>query len=390
MNARQRAIIVAARRTAVGRVGGLHRHVPLEQLAAPVIRAVLSDAAISTSDADALIMGNAAGPGGNPARVALLAAGLPNTTPAFTVDAQCASGLEAIANGARLIETGAAHIVVAGGAESPSTAPWRVAKPRSLYGDLPAFYHEAPFAPDETGNPTMIEGAENVARTCGIAREEQDAFALDSHRRASSVQARAIAADEIVSLHGTAQEDEGVRPQLSPRLLARMPALIKGGTVTAGNSCSISDGGAFVVIMSENAFHARGHKRGLRVASCAAAGNDPRLPGLAAVPAVRQLFERQPETAARIASIAIIEAFASQVLGTIRLLKLDPALVNPVGGALAIGHPYAASGAILAVQLFSRFVREPREAGRAEGAASLAIAAAAGGIGSAILFQSFG
>lgn len=377
MSGNRRAIIVAARRTAIGKVGGLHRHIPLEKLAAPVIRAVLADANLSGTEVHALYLGNAAGGGGNPARLAALEAGLPQEIPALTIDAQCASGLEAISHAARLIETGAADIVLAGGAESPSTAPWRVAKPRNLYTAQPEFFAEARFAPQAAGNPSMIEAGEAVAREFGITRERQDAYAAESHRKALSDEALVHAAQEIVPVSRPDERDECPRP-LRSELLARMPPLLPGGSVTAGNSCPVSDGAAFALLISEQAFRERGYEKGLRLETSASAGCDPRLLGISAVPAVRKL-----DLPANIETVAFVEAFASQVLATLDALGLDAQIVNPFGGAIALGHPYGASGAVLAVQLFTQLVRNPSP-GRS--GAGLALAAAAGGVGAAALF----
>lgn len=383
MRTQSRAIIVAARRSAIGRVGGLHRNRIIEQLAAPVIQTALADAGIAPREVEALLLGNAAGGGGNPARLVLLQAGLPHSLPGYTVDSQCASGLDAICFAARLIETGGAEIVIAGGAESPSTAPWRVTKPGNLYRGIPQFYQEARFAPDAQGNPSMIEAAEAVAREYAISRERQDAFAVESHHKASTPAARQFAQGEIVPLEG-AKSDESVRPALKPALLARMPTLLPDGTVTAGNSCPISDGAAFAILVSERVFRERRYQAGLWLRDSASAGGDPRLLGVAAVPAVERLFSRQPGARADISTIAFVEAFAAQVLATLGLLNLDPARVNPYGGALALGHPYGASGALLAVQLFSQLVRN-RDA--RTGLTGLAMAAAAGGVGTAALFE---
>jgi acetyl-CoA C-acetyltransferase len=384
VSGRPRAIVVAARRTAIGALGGIHRRVSVEKLAAPVIRAILADASLQLNAVDALVMGNAASGGGNPARLALLEAGLPHSIPASTIDTQCASGLDAIAAGARLIETGAAEAVIAGGAESASTAPWRIAKPANLYRELPAFYSEAPFAPSGLGNPSMIEGAEAVARYAGISRERQDAYALLSHQRASALEARARAKVEIVSVSGGEEADESVRPAISARLLARMRPLIEGGSVTAGNACAISDGAAFALLLSERAFQASGLSCGRRWRDAASAGCDPALPGLSAIPAVKALLARHPSLLEDATSIAFVEAFASQVLASADAHGLAPERINNHGGALALGHPYGASGAILTVQLFTEMVRCANA--RAQGL-GLAMAAGAGGTGAAAICE---
>jgi acetyl-CoA C-acetyltransferase len=382
----RRAIVIAARRTAIGKLGGLHRHRRVEMLAALVIRAILDDAGIADEEVDEVVIGNAVGGGGNPARLIALTAGLPDSVAAVTIDRQCASGLDAIVIGAGMIASGSADIVLAGGAESASTAPWRVAKPANLYADMPAFYSQPVFSPAERGDPCMVEAAETVARRYGISRERQDRFALESHRRA--IQAREAGLDgEIVPL-GTGPEekrDEGPRPSLSAELLARMPPLIgPDGTVTAGNSCQINDGAAMVMLVSEAVWRRLGSPPGLAFCGAASAGIAPDIPSLAAVSAAQKLCVKTGSGISDFAAIEFNEAFAAQVLASIEALEIDPARLNISGGSLAYGHPYGASGAILATRLFTRLARQGK-AGAAD--AGLAMIAAAGGVGVAALFR---
>ncbi len=381
-----KAIVIAARRTAIGRVGGLHKSRRIDQLAAPVIKAVLADAKLDPAAIGEVIIGNAAGGGGNRARLIALAAGLSETIPAYTIDRQCASGLDAIIAAARLIETGGAEAVIAGGAESPSTAPWRVEKPANLYTENPRFFSQAAFTPPQMDDPSMIEAAENVARECAIARERQDAFALESHRRAVAAHQAGLFADEIVPLGSAPAEglDEGPRPSLSLPLLARMPALLRGGTVTAGNSCAINDGAAVTLLVSEDLHKRIGSPPGLIMTSAASAGIAPRILGLASVPALRAACQRASIPPAELTTIELNEAFASQVLATLDTLSLDPHIVNANGGALAFGHAYGASGAVLVVRLYSRLIRNHTVSARGPVAAMIA---AAGGLGVAAVFH---
>jgi acetyl-CoA C-acetyltransferase len=373
-------IIIAARRTGIGNVGGMHRSRPLETLGAAAVMAALADSGLSAGDIGEVIVGNAAGGGGNPSRLIALSAGLPESIPAITLDRQCASGLDAVVMGARLIQTGAAEAVIAGGAESPSTAPWRVEKPTSLYRGLPRFFREAQFAPGAAGDRQMIEAAERVACEYRISRKEQDAYALASHQRAAQSAGSGVFDAELVSVGGRPERDEGPKTGLRPETLARAAALLPDGTVTAGNSCPLSDGAAAVVMVSP-ALQARlGHPPGLAFVDAATGGVDPARLGLGAVPAVERLRARLGARWDDLSAVEFNEAFASQVLATIQALDLPMAATNPHGGAIALGHPYGASGAVLVVRLFSRMVHS------GNGGLGVAMLAAAGGLGAAAAF----
>ena len=375
------AVIIAARRTAIGNVGGMHRARPVETLGAAAVMAALADSSLSPGDIGEVIMGNAAGGGGNPARLIALSAGLPESVPAITVDRQCASGLDAIVYGARLIAMGTVEAVIAGGAESPSTAPWRVEKPASLYRGLPRFYGEAQFAPGAAGERQMIEAAERVALENGIRRTDQDAYALASHKRAAGAAAAGMFDMEIATVGSGAERDEGPKAGLRPETLARAAPLLPDGTVTAGNSCPVSDGAAAVVMVSA-ALHARlGRPPGLAFVDGAAGGVNPARLGLAAVPAVERLRARAGTRWGGLAAGEFNEAFASQVLATLEDLELPLSIVNAHGGAIALGHPYGASGAVLVVRLFTRIARAGADG------LGLAMLAAAGGLGVAAMFK---
>jgi len=384
-----RAIIVAARRTPVGRIGGALRDLPVEALAAPVIRAVLADSGIDPAEVDDVLLGNAVGPGGNVARLSALAAGLPVAVPGVTVDRQCGSGLEAINLAARLVQAGAGEVFLAGGVESTSTAPWRVAKPSSLYRS-PSFYDRARFAPDAIGDPSMGEAAENVAAAFGIARERQDRYALESHRKAVAAQGSGRFTREIVPLalpDGTVVDrDECPRADTGLDKLARLrPVFRDGGTVTAGNACPVNDGAAVVAVVSERKFRALGLTRGLVVVDSQSAGVDPSLLGTGPIPAVRKLLARHPGLGvADIDLVEFNEAFASQVLASLDALGIEEARVCPGGGALALGHPYGASGAILMTRLFSDILFPTGGAAPRRGLATLGIG---GGLGLATLVE---
>jgi len=358
----QDAFIIAARRTPIGRVGGVFKALSVEKLMAPVLQTLLKETGVDVQEVDEVILGNAIGPGGNPARVALLEAGFPVSIPGITVDRQCGSGLAAINISARMIQSGAATIVIAGGMESSSTAPWRVEKPRNLY-ELPRFIHRARFAPDALGDPDMGKAAETVAQQYGISRHRQDVYAFQSHQRAIAAIQSERFAQEITPISLSAMTvvttDECPRPTLTLERLAKLPpAFYEKGTVTAGNACPINDGAAAVVMVSGQQYQRMGCPPSLRVVDGIAAGVDPQILGMGPVEAVNRLMLRNGAIAlSDIHRVEFNEAFASQVLACLDVLEIDPSRVNEGGGAIALGHPYGASGAILVTRLFTDMVR---------------------------------
>lgn len=329
-------VIVAARRTPIGTAGRALRDLTVTDLAAPVLRAV-HDGPVAD-----VVLGNCMGPGGNVARVAALAAGLGNGVPGLTVDRQCGSGLEAVNLAAAMVRAGAGGLVLAGGVESASTAPARF-----WPGDPPTPYTRAPFAPPGFPDPDMGAAADLVAAEAGVSRERQDAYAARSHAHAVT-SARELSA-EIVPVGGL-DHDERPRARLTAARLARLPAaFVPGGTVTAGNSCGVSDGAAVVAVAAGGT--------GLRIVDWQVSGGDPARPGTALVPAVRTLLARNGLAAGDLGAVEITEAFAGQVLACLDLLGIDESVVCAGGGAIALGHPWGASGAVLMVRLYTRMVR---------------------------------
>ncbi|MDX3925567.1 MAG: thiolase family protein [Shinella sp.] len=378
-------VIVRAYRTPIGRAGGTLAAVEPASLAVPLIRRILAETGIAGEAIDDVILGNAANSAGNIARLAALEAGLPVSVPGVTIDRQCGSGLEAIALAARMIQAGAGRFYLAGGTESASRAHLRF-RPPSAEGGVSEPVKRARMAPDAIGDPDMGIAAENVAGVCGISRERQDAFALESHRRAVAAQAAGRFDAEIVPV-GTPDamvaRDECPRADTSAEKLARLkPVFREGGTVTAGNACPVNDGAALVLMTSLQEARRLGAGTMLEFADAAAAGIDPNLLGLGPVPAMEKLAARNPGlVAARVPFVEFNEAFASQVLASLDALGIDPAKVNRDGGALALGHPYGASGAILTVRLFAQMRDAP------EGSEGLAMMGIGGGMGIAALFQ---
>ncbi len=381
-----RAVIVAARRTPVGKLRGALRRFRVEELAAPVFQALLTDAKVRPDQIDDVIMGNAAGPGGNPARVAALQAGFPVSIPGMTVDRQCGSGLEAINTAARLIEAGAGEIYIAGGVESTSTAPLRYDAGDG--SEPPKPFTRARFSPDFVGDPDMGAAAENVAREYKITRARQDAFALRSHQKATAATKEKRFAAELVPIHegGSVLLDHDECPRADTsleKLAALAPVFDQNGTVTAGNACPINDGAAAVLIMSQSKADDLGIDEGMTVVDSTVAGVDPNVLGIGPVPAVQKLLKRQGFSMADIDLVEFNEAFAAQVLACTDKLGILDDQLNLGGGALALGHPYGASGAILVVRMFTELIRRD---GGTRGLATLGIG---GGMGLATLFERF-
>ena len=355
-------VVIAARRTPIGTAGHALAGVDLVGLLAPVLRALVDDLGPDAPGVDEVVIGNCRGPGGNPARVAALAAGLGIEVPGVTVDRQCGSGQEAVHQAATAVLAGAVDVVLAGGAESASTAPWRLARPATSTG-LPTAYERAPFAPSEIGDPDMGPAAEAVAAMCGVTRQRQDAYASRSHALTLAA-ARAGAFDvELVPVGGMVADE---RPrQLTEAVLSRLrPAFVAGGTVTAGNCCGVSDGAAAVAVVPERLRATLGVP-GLALRGWVCVGLDPNTPGLGPVPAVAKLLKDTGIELAEVGVLEMTEAFAAQVLACTDALGLDPldslsvdaGRVCPQGGAIAMGHPWGASGAMLLVRLFAQMVR---------------------------------
>ncbi|WP_426625200.1 acetyl-CoA C-acyltransferase [Leifsonia sp. McL0607] len=364
-------VVIAARRTPIGTRGRALAGMRVHELAAPVLRAVLEDAETATGVpvgiADVLL-GNCMGPGGNPARLAALAAGLDPAIPGGTVDRQCGSGLAAILDAAAAIRAGDGRARLAGGAESASTAPIR-----SIDG---VAYDRAPFAPAGYADPDMVRAAEDLAVLDGIERARLDAHAARSHARARAGYDAGRFADELVPLAGLDRDDA---VGAAERVLPRLPALFPGGALTAGTSTRIGDGAAAVVVAPA------GTGPGLAVRAGTIVGGDPALPGLGAAPAILRALEAAGTDVRRVAAFELVEAFAPQsiaVLHRIGVAAEDPRVCAD-GGALALGHPWGASGAVAVVRLFSRLVR----GGAPAGTLGVAAASVGGGLGVAAVFE---
>lgn len=361
------AHIIAAWRTAVvPRNGGLAALAP-HALAAPLVGACLAETGLSPEEVDELILSNALGAGGNPARLVALAGGLPDRVAGLSIDRQCAGGLDAILLARAMIEAGQAEVVLAGGAESYSRRPIRLRTDPD--GGPSVAYDEAPFTPWPDRDPGMAEAAASLALRLGIPRAAQDAWAIESHARAQRAAPRL--AREILPLAGN--HADAFARALAPQTAAR--ARVLSGPVTAANAAVAADGAALCLVVSDRI--ARRASRALRIVSGATLGGRPEEPGLAPVAAIAAALAAAGISAAHLSCAEVMEAYAVQAIACVNVAGLDAERVNLGGGALARGHPVGASGAILAVRLF-------RELQSGHGLAAIA---AAGGIGTALVLK---
>ncbi len=370
--------IIAAYRTPIGTQNGWLSDYDAAELAAPVLKKLATHCPDPTALTH-VIMGNVRGPGGNIARIASLSAGL--DVPSITVDRQCGSGLAAIEIGAYWAHARSGY-VIAGGSESASCQPTTFLADRSIadnpYGRL---YERAPFAPDGWPDPDMGEAADRLSEIHQISRERQDAYASRSHQRAIDAIDKGLFADEIVPI-GQITLDQRPRRRFTPERLARFrPIFRPSGTVTAANSCGINDGAAGVLICDESSWVTMGRPSALKIKALSCATCDTDRPGWGIVPAVRAVLDDASIAIADIDLIECNEAFAGQVLTCLDALGIDEERCCLEGGALALGHPWGASGAVLVTRLFTQMVRHGR------GHYGLAAIAIGGGQGMAILVE---
>ncbi len=390
-------VIVSATRTPIGRMGGVFAAVAPEELSRVVIEKALDDAGIEKSAVDEVVWGQAkqSADAANIARVALLKAGLPESVPGYTVQRQCASSLQAIFCAAMQIQTGNAKIVVAGGVESMSQAPFYLRNARYGYdagnGELLDSNTESQprSQPEERyGRLTMGMTAETLAEKYGISREAQDRFAARSQARAVCAIDSGRFADEIAAVTVPGRDadrivaiDEHPRRGVTPEKLAKLaPAFKENGTVTAGNSTGRNDGAAALVVMSGIEAASRGLKPIARYVATGVSGVDPRIMGIGPVPAVRSALGRCGMKLGDIGLVELNEAFAAQSLACIQELGLDEGSLNVNGGAIALGHPLGATGARISVTLLHEMMKTKTRYG-------LATLCVGGGQGMAMIFE---
>jgi 3-oxoadipyl-CoA thiolase len=378
------AYLVGGVRTPVGRYGGALAGVRPDDLAALVVGELVRRTGLDTAGElgaiDEVILGaaNQAGEDNrNVARMAVLLAGLPDEVPGVTLNRLCASGMSAITMAAQAIRAGDADLIIAGGVESMTRAPWVQAKPDKAWARPGAAYDTSigwrfpnpKLQARDKATYAMPETAEEVARVDGITREDADAFALRSQQRAAAAIAAGRFQAEIVgvSTHkGEVLVDEGPRPETSLEVLARLRPVVAGGSVvTAGNSSALNDGASAILVASAAAVERLGLTPRARVVTGTSAGLAPEIMGLGPVPATEKALERAGLDLDEIGSVELNEAFATQSLACIRRLGLDPERVNVDGGAIALGHPLGSSGSRLVVTLLGRMEREDSRYGLA-------------------------
>ncbi|UPL15036.1 thiolase family protein [Microbacterium galbinum] len=367
------AFLIGGVRTPIGRYGGALSGIRPDDLAALVVRTAVDRAGVPDAAIDEVILGaaNQAGEDNrNVARMAVLLAGLPDDVPGLTVNRLCASGMSAIALAAQAIRAGDAELLVAGGVESMTRAPWVQAKPERAWAKPGAVADTSigwrftnPRLSARAGTTlSMPETAEEVARHDGITREDADAFALRSHGLAIAAIDAGRFADEIVAVPTRAGEvdvDEGPRRDTDLGALASLRPVVEGGrVVTAGNSSSLNDGASAVIVASGEAVRRYGLTPRARIVTATSAALAPEIMGLGPVPATEKALRRTGLAVDAIGAVELNEAFASQSLASIRRLGLDPERVNRDGGAIALGHPLGSSGCRIVVTLLGRMERE--------------------------------
>lgn len=379
------AFLIGGSRTPVGRYGGALSSVRPDDLAALCIKDVIEKSGLDPAVVDEVILGNANGAGEenrNVARMAWLLNDYPDTVPGITVNRLCASGMSAITLAAQMVKSGAADIVIAGGVESMSRAPWVTEKPTKAFAKPGETFDTSigwrfvnpEFKKRDKFTYSMPETAEEVAKLDGITREDADAFAVRSHELALAAIEAGRFKDEIVPVtirdrkgnETMVDTDEGPRPGTTTQVLAKLRPVVGGGSVvTAGNSSSLNDGASAIIVASDTAVKRYGLKARARFVDGASAGLAPEIMGLGPVPATEKVLERSGWSIDDIGAVELNEAFATQSLASMRRLGINPDIVNRDGGAIALGHPLGSSGSRLLITLLGRMERENEDKGLA-------------------------
>jgi acetyl-CoA C-acetyltransferase len=381
----EKVYIIGGLRTPIGKTGGALKAFLPEHLAAHLLNKLLEKYNLSSENIDELLLGNCVGPGGNIARLSLLQAGWPLYIPATTIDFQCGSSLKAIELAASLIQSGNRELVVAGGVESTSLEPNKQYHPNDpRFQGNNVFYTRAQFSPLDLGDPDMIQGAENAAEKYAIKREDMDKWAVESHLRALQTKKEKRLQNIICPLQieeRTISEDESIRETVSLKLMQRARAIIKSdGKLTSGNSCLTHDGAAIILMASERAVKKYGLYAEAEYLGGTSIGLDPNLSPLGPVYAVEKLLSQKQLSISQIDAIEINEAFAVKVLAFLQKYDYASEKINSLGGALAYGHPYGASGAIIILHLLEALKKH-------NGKMGIATLGIAGGQGIAALLE---
>ncbi|TQJ61961.1 acetyl-CoA C-acetyltransferase [Arthrobacter sp. SLBN-100] len=374
MRSSEKIVLLDGARTPIGSFGGVFKDVPGYELGAVAAKVALERSKVAAGDIEEVVMGciGQVGPDAYNARRVAIAAGLPKNTPAYTVNRLCGSGLQAIWSAAMQMRWGGVDFALAGGNESMTRMPFYDFGARDGYrlGDRKLVDGTVAILTDPFSGSHMGVTAENVARKYNVSRQAQDEFALESQRRAASDVARAAFAEEITAAQTggrkpvTVDVDEHPKPGTTLEALGKLRAAFEdGGTVTAGNSSGINDGAAAVVLARESVAAERGLTGLVTLEAVATAAMEPELMGYAPVLALHKLFQQTGTTAADIDVIELNEAFAAQAVAVIRDAKLDPEKTNPYGGAIALGHPVGATGAILSLRVAKDLARRDLELG---------------------------
>ncbi|HXT71935.1 MAG TPA: acetyl-CoA C-acetyltransferase [Vicinamibacterales bacterium] len=394
-------VILGAARTPIGRYGGTLRDTHPAELGASAAKAALARCGVAPDAVDEVLIGHGrqAGSGPNPARQTGRRSGLPDSVPAQTINQACASGLQAIALGAQAIQTGQSSVVLSGGIESMSRMPYLMDSEDARWGHkmgnftlVDAMYRDGFFCP--LSQLVMGQTAEVLARQYGITRDESDAFALSSQKKAEAAIAAGRFTEEITPAPGKDAKgkpvdltsDEHPRAGATIEGLRKLPVVFEpvegvSGIITAGSSSGVTDGGAAVVLSSEAGAAKRGQTPLARILGWATTGVDPRMMGIGPVPAVRKLLQKTGLGLEDFDLVEINEAFAPQVLAVLRDLPIDPARVNVNGGAIALGHPIGCTGTRIVVTLLHEMKRRQARLG-------LATLCVSGGLGMAMAFES--
>jgi acetyl-CoA C-acetyltransferase len=360
------AYIIAAHRSAVIPKGGAFSHLGIHDLAAPVIRNCLNTAKISPDTISELILSNAVGAGGNPARLVALAAGLPERIGGLSIDRQCTGGLDAIWLAAQMVTSGVHDIIIAGGSESASRRPVRM---HTVPNGDPIPYDRPDFTGLPERDPDMVDAMAQLADQMKIDRKSQENWAINSHMAALS----ADFSSEITPIE-TQTQDKFAR-KLTPKTCARAPVL--ADTITTATTAVDADAAAFVIVVNDQI--AKSYATAIRISAGAMLGGAPDQPALAPVAAIQSVLDQSDTPAQVLSAVEIMEAYAAQAIIAAQSQPFDPAAINKGGGALSRGHPIGASGAILAVRLYHELQKS--------GGTGVAAIAAAGGLGSALLLQ---